>query len=293
MEKIKSNGSLVVVDSKCIAGNGNVINGSSNIINGNGNVIKGNNNTVNGNGNSIQGNGNIVHGNGNFIQGENNSATGNVNRLIRKNDSSKVKTNVSFGDSKVANNQCTINYGGSKFEGNKKIKVNHNVSYGKDSYAYIPEGATVFINGNKYDTERENNNVSQINYINGPDFSGSVFDTPIAYSVNGSVNVNNDFSDNNSTQYSKKPYTKEKEESLDIDKRIKSDNVTIASEEKGDKACSVCFENQIKVMFLNCGHCACCQKCSLDLVKVDKGLRKATCPICRKNITAMKIIEFS
>ena len=59
---------------------------------------------------------------------------------------------------------------------------------------------------------------------------------------------------------------------LIVDLKEKIDEIRKLKEEK---VCKICIDEEISVVFLPCGHLACCLTCSVQLDK---------CPICRKRI---------
>lgn len=79
---------------------------------------------------------------------------------------------------------------------------------------------------------------------------------------------------------------KVKEDTLSINQRKKKEEKNENEEdekiEKAKKECIICFEKEPEIIFVPCGHKACCEKCYDDSKKSNNPLNN--CPICRKTI---------
>lgn len=49
------------------------------------------------------------------------------------------------------------------------------------------------------------------------------------------------------------------------------------------KICSICYENEIRILLKPCNHLCVCNVCSN---KID------SCPLCRENITSKEYVKF-
>ena len=47
--------------------------------------------------------------------------------------------------------------------------------------------------------------------------------------------------------------------------------------------CCICYENNVNVIFLPCGHICCCENCTLSIIK---------CPLCRELVLYKKFCQF-
>jgi len=88
----------------------------------------------------------------------------------------------------------------------------------------------------------------------------------------------------NELDHLKSELRNEKKQKMEEEKgNVQHEDQVQHKEDKGNE-CSVCMENQPDVVFLPCGHVACCSQCS-DGVKA--------CPICRKDIENKQKLFFA